>query len=168
MGRLSTSTLWVRDVKEPIRKLNGRRPQPPAKPLRHVVAALILRENGAGREVFICQRRADQPMGLKWEFPGGKIELGETPKIALARELSEELGISADIGDHITTVRHTYRNGGAIEIEFFLVRVYRGELINNISIFEQMLWSPVARLPDYDFLAADLNLIRDLADGKLL
>ena len=101
-------------------------------------------------------------------WPGGKIEPGETSVEALARELSEELGIEATIGDRITTVRHTYRNGGAIEIEFFRVREYRGELTNHISIFQQMLWSPVARLPDYDFLAADHNLIRDLADGKLL
>jgi 8-oxo-dGTP diphosphatase len=107
-------------------------------------------------------------MGLKWEFPGGKVEPGETSVQALARELSEELNIDATIGDRITTIRHAYRNGGAIEIEFFLVREYRGELVNHISIFQQMLWSPVVRLPDYDFLAADLNLIRDLADGKLL
>ena len=155
-------------MKEPIRKLNEHRPAQPAKPLRRVVAALILRNEEPDRELFICQRRADQPMGLKWEFPGGKIEPGETSVEALARELSEELGIDATIGDRITTVRHTYRNGGAIEIEFFLVREYRGELTNHISIFQQMLWSPVVRLPDYDFLAADLNLIRDLADGKLL
>jgi len=159
-------------VKEPIRKLNEHRTAQgsaqAAKPLRRVVAALILRGEGASREIFICQRRADQPMGLKWEFPGGKIEPGETSVEALARELSEELGIEATIGERITSVRHTYRNGGAIDIEFFLVRDYRGELTNNISIFEQMLWSSVVRLPDYDFLAADLNLIRDLADGKLL
>ena len=155
-------------MKEPIRKLNDHRPPQVAKPLRRVVAALILRGELPNRELFICQRRADQPMGLKWEFPGGKIEPGETAVQALARELGEELGIDATIGDPITTVRHTYRNGGAIEIEFFLVREFRGELTNNISIFEQMLWSSVARLPDYDFLAADLNLIRDLADGKLL
>jgi len=155
-------------VKEPIRKLNEHRSAQVAKPLRRVVAALILRGEGASREIFICQRRADQPMGLKWEFPGGKIEPGETSVEALARELSEELGIDATIGERITSVRHTYRNGGAIDIEFFLVRDYRGELTNNISIFEQMLWSSVVRLPDYDFLAADLNLIRDLADGKLL
>jgi 8-oxo-dGTP diphosphatase len=153
-------------VKEPIRKLNEPRPAQAAKPLRRVVAALILRDDDPDRKVFICQRLAGQPMGLKWEFPGGKIEPGETSEQALARELSEELGINATIGDRITTIRHTYRNGGAIEIEFFLVREFQGELVNRI--FQQMLWSPVARLPDYDFLAADLTLIRDLAAGKLL
>jgi 8-oxo-dGTP diphosphatase len=155
-------------VKEPIRKLNEHRAAQAAKTVRRVVAALILREDGPNRELFICQRRADQPMGLKWEFPGGKVEFGETSVQALARELSEELNIDATIGPHITTIHHTYRNGGAIEIEFFLVRQYRGELTNHISIFQQMLWSSVSSLPDYDFLAADLNLIRDLADGKLL
>jgi 8-oxo-dGTP diphosphatase len=153
-------------VKDPIRKLNEPRSSQVAKPLRRVVAALILRGEGVTREIFICQRRAGQPMGLKWEFPGGKIEPGETSEEALARELSEELDIVATIGDRITTIRHTYRNGGAIEIEFFLVREFQGEPVNRI--FQQMLWSPFANLPTYDFLAADLTLIRDLADGKLL
>jgi 8-oxo-dGTP diphosphatase len=153
-------------VKEPIRKLNGHRPAQTAKSLRRVVAALMLRGEGADRELFICQRRPDQPMGLKWEFPGGKIEPGETSEQALYRELQEELGIDAAIGERVTTIRHTYRNGGAIEIEFFLVRSFDNELVNRI--FQQMRWSPLAKLPEYDFLAADLTLIRDLADGKLL
>jgi 8-oxo-dGTP diphosphatase len=131
-----------------------------------VVAALILRGEGSNREIFICQRRADQAMGLKWEFPGGKVEPGETSEQALQRELREELGITAAIGPHITTVRHTYRNGSAIEIEFFTVHNFEGELVN--VIFQQMLWTPIPRLPEFDFLAADLTLIRDLADGKLL
>jgi 8-oxo-dGTP diphosphatase len=105
-------------------------------------------------------------MALKWEFPGGKIEPGETSEQALARELSEELGIEATIGQRITTIRHNYRNGGAIEIEFFTVLDFRGELSNRI--FQQMQWTPLNTLPEFDFLAADLTLIRDLADGKLL
>ena len=153
-------------MKDTIRKLDEARPSPASRPLRRVVAALILRGEGPTREIFICQRRAGQPMGLKWEFPGGKIEPNETSVEALARELDEELAIHATIGPLITTVRHTYRNGGAIEIEFFLVREFQGEPVNRI--FQQMLWSPFSHLPDYDFLSADLTLIRDLADGKLL
>ncbi len=132
-------------MKDPIRKLDEPRPSPATRPLRRVVAALILRGEGPAREIFICQRRAGQPMGLKWEFPGGKIEPGETSEQALTRELYEELDIHATIGDRITTIRHTYRNGGAIEIEFFLVRDFQGEPVNRI--FQQMLWTPFAAPP---------------------
>ena len=98
-------------------------------------------------------------------FPGGKIESGEGPEEALRRELNEELGIDADIGAGVARIRHNYRNGGAVDLQFFTVRNYRGELDNRI--FQQMLWSSFAALPQYDFLAADLGLIRDLADGRL-
>jgi 8-oxo-dGTP diphosphatase len=153
-------------VKAPIRKLNERRPQPAGKVVRHVVAAFIVRGDGEAREILVCQRRPDQPMSLKWEFPGGKVEEGETAEIALARELSEELGITATIGKRVTTVHHTYRNGGAIEIQFFMVTGFGGELDNRI--FHDMQWTTFSRLPEFDFLAADLTLIRDLAAGKLL
>ena len=105
-------------------------------------------------------------MGSKWEFPGGKVEAGETAEMALARELNEELGIMATIGRRIATVRHSYRNGSTIEIQFFVVSSFEGELENRI--FLDMQWSSLNRLPDFDFLAADLTLIRDLAEGKIL
>ncbi len=157
-------------VKEPIRKLDTRTDTAALRPARLVVAALILRaeadRTNGSPEVLICQRKPDQPMSLKWEFPGGKVEEGETSRQALARELDEELGITATIGRQVAHVRHRYRNGGAIDLQFFLVNEFRGPLENRI--FNDVRWSPFARLPDYDFLAADLGLIRDLAEGKLL
>jgi 8-oxo-dGTP diphosphatase len=157
-------------MREPIRKLDSRVERPAQKPLRLVVAALIVRgsANGSGSEVevLICQRKADQPMSLKWEFPGGKIEAGESSEAALARELDEELGIRAVIGGRVARVRHKYRNGGAIDLQFFAVREFEGTLENRI--FNDMRWVPVGELPGYDFLAADLGLIRDLSEGKLL
>jgi 8-oxo-dGTP diphosphatase len=156
-------------VKERIRRLDGNG-NATGKPLRLVVAALILRNgvdtSGSATEVLICQRRPDQPMSLKWEFPGGKIEAGETPEQALTRELEEELGITAVIGPRIAQIRHRYRNGGAIDLQFFTVKEFSGELNNRI--FNAMQWAPLTALPGYDFLAADLGLIRDLSEGKLL
>jgi 8-oxo-dGTP diphosphatase len=157
-------------MREPIRKFGDHGETSAHKPLRLVVAALILRgANGdgpAGVEVLICQRKADQPMSLKWEFPGGKIEPGESSEDALARELNEELGINAVIGKRVARIRHKYRNGGAIDLQFFVVREFDGTLQN--KIFNDMRWTPLVELPEYDFLAADLGLIRDLSEGKLL
>jgi 8-oxo-dGTP diphosphatase len=155
-------------VKERIRRLDDHH-NAAVRPVRLVVAALILRnsagENGS-TEVLICQRRPDQPMSLKWEFPGGKIELGETAEQALTRELDEELGIAAVIGPRVAQIRHRYRNGSAIELQFFTVHDFSGELDNRI--FNAMQWAPLSTLPTYDFLAADLGLIKDLSEGKLL
>jgi len=131
-----------------------------------VVAALILRPRESRTEVLICQRKPDQPMSLKWEFPGGKIEPGEGPEAALARELDEELGISAVIGERVARVRHKYRNGGAVDLQFFAVREFSGEIENRI--FNDVRWAAMESLPEYDFLAADLGLIQDLSEGKLL
>jgi 8-oxo-dGTP diphosphatase len=156
-------------MREPIRKLADHGAVAVEKPLRLVVAALILRGAGDGQsgvEVLICQRKADQPMSLKWEFPGGKIEAGESSEDALMRELNEELGITAVIGRRVARIRHKYRNGGAIDLQFFAVREFDGALENRI--FNDMRWAPLAKLPEYDFLAADLGLIRDLSEGKLL
>ncbi len=155
-------------MKERIRKLDSHG-NASGKPLRLVVAALILRPStgeSGGTEVLVCQRRPDQPMSLKWEFPGGKIEAGESAEQALARELDEELGITAVIGPRVAQVRHRYRNGGTIDLQFFAVREFTGELDNRI--FNEIRWSALSVLPSLDFLAADFGLIRDLSEGKLI
>jgi 8-oxo-dGTP diphosphatase len=133
-----------------------------AKSVRLVAAALILR----GDEVLVCQRRPDQPMALKWEFPGGKMEPGESAEQALRRELEEELGIDAQIGSRVAHVRHTYRSGGIVDLQFFAVHQFQGEITNRI--FNDLRWCSLRDLPSYDFLTADRTLIRDLAAGKLL
>jgi len=137
-------------------------PRPAGPALRFVAAALIVRDG----EVLIGQRRPNQPMALLWEFPGGKIEAGESPQQALARELDEELGIHATVGPKVIHIRHNYRHGGAVDLQFFSVHEFEGEIQNHI--YEQIKWVKLSDLPTYEFLAADRGLIRDLAAGKLL
>jgi 8-oxo-dGTP diphosphatase len=130
--------------------------------MKHVVAALIVRDG----TVLICQRTRHQPMPLKWEFPGGKIEEGEQPRDALRRELDEELGIAAHVGEEVARVRHDYKGGGAVELRFYVVHDYRGEMENRI--FKDVRWVPRADLPKYDFLEADLGLVGEIAEGKII
>ncbi len=105
-------------------------------------------------------------MPLKWEFPGGKIETGEQPREALRRELDEELGIDAHIGEEVANIKHRYPNGGAVELRFFVVRKFQGTVENRI--FRDIRWALPAELPDYDFLEADRQLVADIAAGKII
>jgi 8-oxo-dGTP diphosphatase len=130
--------------------------------MKRVVAAVIEKDG----KLLICQRTRHQTMPLKWEFPGGKIEEGEQPRDALRRELEEELGIEATIGDEIVRLQHTYPNGATVELRFFLVRAYGGEIENRI--FRDLQWSAPKDLASYDFLEADASLVRDLVAGRFV
>jgi len=134
----------------------------PSPSVKQVVAALIFKDE----EILVCQRTRHQTMPLKWEFPGGKIEEGEQPRDALRRELSEELGIDATIGEEVARLRHEYKNGSAVELRFYAVREYQGEIENRI--FKDMRWAMPSELPSLDFLEADLQLVRELAGGKIV
>jgi 8-oxo-dGTP diphosphatase len=122
-----------------------------------VVAAVIERD---GR-VLICQRNRGSRHALKWEFPGGKVEEGESPPDALQRELKEELEIDARIGDEIHRQSVRYGNGPAIRLLFYRVTEFSGEPVN--TEFEQIVWARRDELRDYDFLEGDLEFIRLLA-----
>jgi 8-oxo-dGTP diphosphatase len=130
--------------------------------MKRVVAGLIVRDG----QLLVCQRTRHQTMPLKWEFPGGKIEEGEQPRDALRRELEEELGITATIGDELARIQHEYPNGGMVELRFYVVREFKGELENRI--FKEIRWAKPKELPKFDFLEADLTLVKELAEGKLL
>lgn len=128
------------------------------KPTIRVVAAVIERD---GR-ILIGQRRRKGRHAFKWEFPGGKVEPGETPEEALRRELREELEIEAEIGDAIRLIRHQYPGRSPIEIIFFTVRQFTGDPQN--LAFEQIEWTPRNSLPGYDFVEADIEFVRQLAE----
>jgi len=130
--------------------------------MKRVVAALILKDD----RILVCQRTRHQTMPLKWEFPGGKIEEGEEPHEALRRELDEELGIDATIGEEVSRIRHQYKTGNSVELRFHVVNQYRGEIENRI--FRDVRWARRSELPSYDFLEADCALVKDLAEGRIL
>lgn len=123
-----------------------------------IVAALLC--DGDGR-LLICQRSRHKAQPWKWEFPGGKVEPGEAEPQALARELTEELGIAAEIGGLAARVRHRYDESGEVEIAFYRVTRYTGQIENRV--FEAIAFAPAQELPTYDFLAADRALIEQLA-----
>jgi len=124
-----------------------------------VVAGVIERDG----MVLVGQRRAGDRFQFKWEFPGGKVEPDEDPKEALARELREELGIVAEIGEEIARYEHQYPGKTAILLMFFRVVDFTGEPANHV--FESIRWEQRQKLPEYDFLDGDVDFVRRLAKG---
>lgn len=127
-----------------------------------VVAAVIVRE---GR-ILACQRSRRDSFALKWEFPGGKVRKGETPDAALERELREELGVAARIGEELFQTRHKYpQMREEIELRFFPAELEGATIVNRV--FENIEWIEPAALPAKDFLEADRELISKLASGEM-
>jgi 8-oxo-dGTP diphosphatase len=124
---------------------------------RKLVVAALVRDD-AGR-ILLTQRRADQPMGLLWEFPGGKVEPGEPPVEALARELAEELGCAATVGAIFEVVFHRYA-----DFDLYML-VYACTLGNAPRAVEvaQLAWVPPDELRRYEVLPADVALVERLA-----
>jgi len=127
-----------------------------------VVAALIECEG----EILVCQRRSGGAFGLMWEFPGGKKEPGEMPAEALARELREELGVDATIGDEVYRTLHQYpQMTEPIELLFFAASADPARMQNRV--FEKIQWRSPHSLAELNFLPADRELIEKLAAGTL-
>jgi 8-oxo-dGTP diphosphatase len=118
-----------------------------------VVAGVMKRNN----RILICRRRADQPHALKWEFPGGKLEPGESPEQALVRELREELSIETMPGRELMRYEYAYPEKNPILLIFLEVTDWTGEIENRI--FERMVWEQRDALPDYDFLEGDVRFL---------
>ncbi len=128
-----------------------------------VVAALI----GRRGRLLICQRSAGGPFPLKWEFPGGKVQRGETPRAALKRELREELGVAATIGRQMYRTRYRCKSPALhVELLFYGASLPKGARTRNLQ-FERVVWERPAKLTRYDFLLADRELVEKLAGGEM-
>ena len=125
-----------------------------------MVVAAVLERDGT---VLIGQRKRTGRHPLKWEFPGGKVEPGEEPRAALARELREELAIEAVVGEQLDRYVVRYGDGPLTELAFFRVKEFAGEPRN--LDFEQIVWERTDRLREYDFLEGDVAFVRKLAEG---
>jgi 8-oxo-dGTP diphosphatase len=123
--------------------------------IRVVAAALY---DGDGR-VLIAQRPPGKHMAGRWEFPGGKIDDGESEQAALSRELSEELGITVGAAHPLLTIRHDYADR-SVELVMWIVEDYAGEPRSLDG--QQLKWVPPARLLEEDVLEADRPFIEAL------
>jgi len=117
-----------------------------------VVAAVMIR----GGRVFCARRAEGGETGGKWEFPGGKIEPGETPEVALAREIREEFGAEIAVGDRILTSRHRYASF-SIALHAYGAALVAGELLP--VEHADARWLGRGELGSVDWAAADLPIV---------
>ena len=125
------------------------------------VVAGILERDG---KVLACRRRSDQDHGGKWEFPGGKVEAGESPAEALIRELREELGIEARVGAEIERYEFAYPGRKAILLIFLRVESWAEKL--DTSFFAEACWRAPERLGELDFLEGDQPFLRRMSGRR--
>lgn len=129
-----------------------------ARPRKLVVAGLLV--DDAGR-VLVTQRRADQALGLQWELPGGKLEAGESPTIALVRELREELGVDVEVGRIWEVLFHAYPAFDLLML-VYRCRLRAGEVPRCVEVAD-LAWRAPDRLDDLPILPADAPLVARLA-----
>ncbi|MCQ4621880.1 (deoxy)nucleoside triphosphate pyrophosphohydrolase [Corynebacterium sp. CCUG 70398] len=118
-----------------------------------VTGAVIIR-NGT---VFAAQRGPGKALAGKWEFPGGKIEPGETPEESLARELKEEWLIDATVGPHITTTNHKY-DFGTVRLSTFQCAL-TGDQEPTLTEHAESRWVPIDELDSLDWAPADVPAV---------
>ena len=117
-----------------------------------VTAAVIKQDN----RILICQRARDDDYALKWEFPGGKLEAGETLEQCIIREITEELGLHIKVNSVLAVTKH---NDGKQDVHFTF---YEADIISGImtlNVHETAVWAPLDTLAEYDFMKADRPIV---------
>jgi 8-oxo-dGTP diphosphatase len=117
-----------------------------------VTAAILF----SGKKLLIAQRNKQSFMGGKWEFPGGKIEKGETGKECLAREISEEFGAEIEVGKLLTKVEYEYNGVMNVRLHPYFCKVKKGTL--KVLEHENIAWVLPMQLKKYDLVPADKEI----------
>lgn len=125
----------------------------------HVAVGVILRD----QQVYICKRPDDKHQGGKWEFPGGKVDAGETVTQALARELDEEVGITVHASSPLTVIRHDYGDKRVL-LDVHIVEKFSGEPQGLEG--QEGKWLPAGQLRPEDFPAANVAIIDALKEKR--
>jgi len=132
----------------------------PAAPLR--VAAAVVRREG---RLLLTRRPPGGALGLQWELPGGKIEPGETPEVALKREIHEELGVEAIPARVLYVSRHRYPHGLEVEITFVECELDSLDLVPSAAV-HSLRWVRPEEIDLSDVLAGDREFLGTLGAGQ--
>ena len=120
------------------------------------VTAAVIEKDG---KILIARRKMGDRFGGKWEFPGGKIHLGEAPEACLKRELKEEFDIEAEIGEFICSSKFRYL-GMPLELLVYKARHVSGEF--KPVDHDEIKWVPPGELRGYDYVKADVAVVEKL------
>ena len=127
-----------------------------------VVAAVIKSLNDKGQTIILSTQRGYGEFKDRWEFPGGKIEKGETPQEALKREIMEELDTQIKVGTLIDTIEFDYSDFH-LSMDCFWCEIVRGNLV--LKEHENAKWLTKEQLQDVEWLPADIKLIKNIREN---
>lgn len=129
--------------------------------MKQVTAAILFQRN----KLLISRRHKEDILAGKWEFPGGKVESGETPEECLAREINEEFNIEISVGEFFTSSTYKYTHG-EFELLAYFVTWLTGEL--SPTVHDEIAWVDIKDLHNYDFLPADIPIVDKLTSQPIL
>ncbi len=131
--------------------------QPVPEPVKVAVGILII-----DGKVLCCQRKKNMRYGLQWEFPGGKVKPGESPRDCLIRELQEEISIAVTAIEPYAKHIQSYSDNGVFAVHYFLITDFQGEVKNNA--FESIRWSSPGEFDALPFLAGNKPVLDRLKE----